>query len=119
MTSSMAPQAAPEPVREAPLRWRAPYRILALLPLWLFLILVLPQQSLSQPLMSQPPGLLGLPLGVWMTLLVGAWTLAGLALVWNARSPLLRVLAIFVFTIPATFLMILGPAVILILQNLG
>lgn len=100
-------------------RWQAPLRVLALLPLWLFLIVSAAQgPSVGGPF-GKPPEFLGLPLGAWVAALVVGWTLAGLALIWNARSPLRSAAAILVFTIPATFVMFFGPAVILILQNLG
>jgi len=120
MTSSVvSPQPATAPVRDAPSRWQGPWRLFALLPLWIYLIFSATQgPSLGGPF-GEPPKALGLPLDVWLTILVGSWTIAGLALIWDARSWPRRALALFLFTIPATFVMILGPAVILIVQNLG
>ena len=112
-------QPAPEPVAEASTRWHAPFRVLALLPLWIFLIFNLAQGTSMGGPMGEPPTILGFPLYGWLAILAGAWTLAGLALIWDARSTLRRTVALLVFTIPATFVLILGPALILILQNLG
>lgn len=62
--------------------------------------------------------LLGIPLDVLLKGLIVGWMLIGAGLVWDSRSPLLRVLAFAIFTVPATLAIVLGPAVILILQNL-
>jgi hypothetical protein len=46
------------------------------------------------------------------------WMLIGVVLIWDARSPLVDALVLILFTMPATLLVVLSPALILIMQNL-
>lgn len=63
--------------------------------------------------------LLGIPAKLVMMLGGVSWALIGLGIIWDARSWLVDALALVLFTIPAMLFMILGPAIILIIQNLG
>lgn len=45
------------------------------------------------------------------------WMLIGVYVLWGARSRLVAAAVYLVFTIPATVALILGPAIVLILQN--
>jgi hypothetical protein len=118
MTSSVASPQPAAPVAP-PSRSRLPMRIAALTPLWLFLIAQLLPGGFSRPLFSKPPEMIGLPFGVILGALATGWMLLGLVLVWNSRSRLTDLLALVVFTVPATLFVIFGPAVILIMQNLS
>ncbi len=117
MSESMA---APQPA--APVARstgsRLPVRIAALTPLWLFLVLLATGRMSGGFFGPPPPEILGIPVGSWMLALVAGWMLIGLGLVWDARSPLIKLLVLLVFTIPATLALVLGPAVILVMSNL-
>jgi len=71
------------------------------------------------PMFQKPPELLGLPLGTVIMGLSAIWYGAGVAIVGVASRPGSRLVAILVFIFPATLALLLGPAVILILQNLA
>ena len=119
MTSSaIPPPPAATPVAPTT-RSRWPIRIAALTPLWLFLILELADNGFGTPMFSAPPSIVGVPLGVVVGALATGWMLIGLGLVWNARSRLTELLALLLFTTPATIVLVMGPAMILILQNLS
>jgi hypothetical protein len=94
---------------------RIPLRLIALAPVWFGPILYL----MSSRYFGREPELLGLPQGFVLAAGTALWALIGVAITWRARSWLVDVLAVLVFTIPAVVMLILGPAVILILQNLG
>jgi hypothetical protein len=115
--------AAPQPAPAAPMApsagSRIPIRLAALTPLWLFLVLIATGRIAGGFFGPPPPEILGIPLGIWLVALVAGWMLIGLGLVWEPRSPLIKLLVLLVFTIPATLVLILGPAVILTLQNVG
>jgi hypothetical protein len=74
---------------------------------------------LGQPMFSSPPELLGIPAAVWLQISLLAWAAVGAWIVWTTHSFLKSTLALFLFTIPSLFGLILGPALILIWQNLG
>ena len=116
MTSSIvAPQ--PEAARPRPERWL--YRFVALLPLWVMVAEALFAPTYFGGFQESPPDIVGIPLGVALTGAAFAWMLIGVAIVWNARSRLTEALGLLLFTIPATLVAVLGPAVIVIMQNLG
>ena len=94
-------------------------RATAFTPLIVGTILFLAPTRYFDPMFAKPPDMLGVPLGVVALALAGIWMLIGVAIVWNARSRITEMLALMLFTIPATILVILGPALILIMQNLG
>ena len=90
-------------------------RLVGAIPLWLGLLLHL----MSPTFFGPRPELLGLPASLVMMVGAMSWALIGLGVIWDARSWLVDALSLVVFTIPAMLFMILGPAIILIVQNLG
>jgi hypothetical protein len=70
------------------------------------------------PMFDKPPEMLGMPLGTVIMGLSVIWYAIGVAIVGVASRPGLRLAAILVFVFPATFAFLLGPALILIMQNL-
>lgn len=90
-------------------------RLIALTPLWLGPIIYL----MSPTFFGPKPELFGIPQNLVFTVGAMSWSFIGVAITWGARSWLADVLALLVFTVPAIVLMIIGPAVVLILQNLG
>ena len=71
------------------------------------------------PLFAKPPDFLGIPFGVVIDAIAMLWMLIGVVLIWDTRSSIVQGLVSFFFTIPATMVVVLSPAVVLILQNLG
>jgi len=59
------------------------------------------------------------PLGVIVGALALAWAALGALIVWTTHSRLAAALSLAFLTVPSMFALILGPAVILIVQNLG
>ena len=114
MTSSLTSQPA-RAVNASGTRPRIAMRLIAAIPLWLGPIIYL----LSPTFFAPDPELLGIPRSLVMTVGAMSWALIGLGIIWDARSWLVDVLTLVVFTIPAMLFMIIGPAIILIVQNLG
>jgi hypothetical protein len=103
------------PVRPLPLA----SVFISLLPVGLFLVLALLVPSFVEPIFLNPPAIAGLPMGLVIVGGALAWSLLGLAIMVAATSPLVRLFASVVFTLPALFAVILGPAVVLIASNLA
>jgi hypothetical protein len=99
-------------------RLRAIARLIALLPLWLLVLTAVASNDFVVVL-SRPPEVAGLPLGVVLETIAVLWTLGGLAIVWRARSPIAESLALLLFTIPATVVVGITPAAIEIMQSLA
>lgn len=100
--------------------WRAPalLRIGTLMPFVLALAIpLLAGSRLGRP-MSDAPDVAGLPRDVVLVGLVLAWTAFGALVVWTTESRLAATLAYLLVTLPSMFALILGPAIILVLQNL-
>ena len=104
MTSSMVTRRATGHSRTVPL-------LIALTPLLLLVVTAVGSSAVAVVL-SAPPAIASLPLGVALELIALAWMAAGAAIVWRARSPLIESLALMLFTIPATVLVVLTPTVI-------
>jgi hypothetical protein len=117
MTSSLASSQPAAESQAQPMRWRLAIRAIALTPLWVFLALFL-TGNFYDPIFGKPPDIMGLPLGAVIAGLAGGWMLIGAAIAWDARSPRTVLFAVTIFTIPALFVLILGPAMILIIQNM-
>ena len=105
----------------APRPWGAPAaaRLSSLAPFLLAVALQLFAPVYFRPMLVRPPEILGIPLGVVVGALILVWAAFGSLIVWTTHSRLAAALALGFLTIPSIFSMILGPAVILILQNLN
>jgi hypothetical protein len=90
---------------------------IALMPIWLLVITALGSTAFSVVL-NDPPSVMALPLGVVMESMAVLWALIGVALVWRARSPLSEAMALLLFTIPATVVVVSTPALIELLPTL-
>jgi len=77
-----------------------------------------PHSFFGGPL-GPPPEILGLSAGGWLQVAFLAWAAVGAYIVWTTHSRLASALALVLFTPVAIFGLVLGPAVLLILQNLG
>jgi hypothetical protein len=107
------------PTLVKPHAWRAsgPARLATLAPFFLAVALKLfAPVYFGGPV--NPPEILGIPLGVVVGALTLAWAGLGALIVWTTGSRLAAALALAFLTLPSMFAMILGPAIILILQNL-
>ena len=113
--------AAPDmPATTSRPRWRAPalLRIGSLMPFALAIAIpLLAGPGLGRP-MSGAPDVAGIPFGVVLVGLVLGWAAFGALVVWTTESRLAATLAYVFLTLPSMFALILGPAIILILQNL-
>lgn len=119
MTSSLvSPQTAAPPT---PKPWRPGWfsKFFAFTPIWFWIIANVGAPRFSEPMFVQPPAMFGIPAGVLLAGLVVFWMLMGAFVLWSARSRRVAAIAYTAFTFPATVALILGPALILIWQNLG
>ena len=101
-------------------RWRAPalLRVATLLPFALAAAIpLLAGPTLGRP-MFDPPEVAGIPLNLAIVGLVLGWAGFGALVVWTTGSRLAATLAYVFITLPSMLGLILGPAIILILQNL-
>ena len=105
----------------APARWRASgaAKIASLAPFLVAVALQLFAPVYFAPMLVRPPDILGIPLGVVAGALILAWAALGTLIVWTTHSRLAAAMALAFLTLPSIFALILGPAIILILQNLS
>jgi hypothetical protein len=75
--------------------------------------------SFSSPMFSESPTLIGIPSEVIIVAVALAWGAIGGLVVGTSGSRWVLPLALALFTLPACLALILGPALVLILQNLG
>lgn len=94
-----------------------PRVLLGLMPLWILPILLITVPGFMDPMFASPPTVLGLPAGIWI--LVTAMILMSVgAPVIRRASPRVALLAFLLLTVPSLVLLVMGPAMILITQNL-
>jgi hypothetical protein len=89
------------------------------LPIILIVVLMVAAPGFIDPLFANPPAIAGLPAGVVFLFVSLVWAVLGILVARGARSITRVALAVAVFTMPACMAIILGPAVILIIQNLA
>lgn len=93
-------------------------QLVSLTPLWvLFLVSAASGGALS--LAEAPTRIAGVPLEAALSGLAMLWTLAGLLVVSRVSSSIGQAVAVLVFTIPATILVVLAPVSSLIVQTAG
>jgi hypothetical protein len=98
---------------------RVAWIIAALAPAFMVLLFWAAAPQYMAPMFDKPPEALGLPLGAVVMGLSATWFAIGVAVVGAASRRGVRLLAFLLFIFPATFAFVLGPALILILQNLA
>jgi hypothetical protein len=114
-----SPVGAPDKRANVPVRPSAsPWVAIGLLPLWTLLVVAILAPKYLAAAFLNPPGMLGLPFGVVAMGGGIVWATFGVALMANTSSIALRTLSLILFTIPATLLVLLCPAFVLILLNL-
>ena len=89
----------------------------ALLPLWLVIGFAALAPGFTDPLYSNPPDFLGLPVGVVLLGVAWAWMAVGAWLIVRTTALGWRVAALAFCTLPATALVLLSPAIALIIAN--
>lgn len=109
-------QPVPKPVRP----WRSDpiTRLMTLVPF----LLVLYADTVGAPkfgMLGKPPELLGIPLGLWFQLAVLGWAAVGVGIVWTTHHRLVAALALVLCSFLSVLALLVGPALILILQNLS
>lgn len=93
--------------------------ILGLSPVWLGVFLAFAAPTFIEPFGRQDVAIAGLPLGVVLSVVSLVLAVSGAIVIWKARSTTVVAAALVLLTFPALMLVLMGPAVILILENLG
>lgn len=83
---------------------------LALTPMWVLLLLSALSPELVRALGAGTPAIAGIPLPLVVELAALAWMLIGVVVIRNASSRLVESLALTLFTIPATIVVVVTPA---------
>jgi hypothetical protein len=92
---------------------------IASLPFVLTVVLQLVAPGFMDPITSNPPEILGLPLGIVVLFAVAIWASLAFVVIRAFRSPVGIAVGLLVFTVPATVAIVYLPAAILIIQNLN
>lgn len=100
------------------LRPGLPSRILALTPLWVLLVVSAFSPDFLPAMSAEPLDTLGIPLALLVELAAVLWMIVGVVVILNAESRVLESLALTVFTIPATVVVVVTPAAITMLSTL-
>ena len=124
---SRQPEAAGEAREASAAGWAAPRRgdsralgyLVTSAPIILFVFLRVAAPAFFDPLFQNPPAFAGLPLGIVIMAVVFAWTVFGIVIVNRTTTSTGIVVALLVFTLPAIFVMLLTPAIVLIEANLA
>lgn len=95
--------------------WRA--IVVGLSPLWLIVVAFFWSPAFLDPLRTDRVAIAGLPAGVAVLGAIGLLTVAGTLVIWRARSRAVLAGAMLGLTFPALWLVILGPAIVLVLTN--
>jgi uncharacterized membrane protein len=93
--------------------------VLTSMPFILIIVLAVVAPGFMDPLFAGRPAILGLPAGVVFLVLTIVWAVLGILVARKARSEAWIALAVVVFTLPALMAIMIGPALILIVQNLA
>jgi hypothetical protein len=115
----------PQPTEPAAIHLALPRRTgwlvrgITALPLVVWTVLSLVAPGFTDPVYDNPPGVLGLPAGILLLLAGLAWGLLGMLIVWRTTSSVVTVAALVLFTVPATIAIVLGPAWVLVIQQLA
>jgi hypothetical protein len=95
--------------------WRA--ILVGLSPLWLLVLAAIWSPAFLDPLWTNEVAIAGLPAGVAVLGAIGLLTVAGTLVIWRARSRAVLAAGMIVLTFPALWLVILGPSIVLVLEN--
>ena len=92
---------------------------LAFTPLWLTIVVSLLAPGFMDPLYANPPSILGIPGGIMLMVMAFGWMAIGVGIVAATRALWSQLAALWIFAVPATAAILLGPALILIVLNLA
>ena len=107
---------APPP---SPARGRSGVYLVGFAPLAFLILLGILAPGFFAPMLDTTVPTGGIGLGLPILLVAGALTLVGVGLMWRFQAAWAVAVSLIVFTFPAMFLILLGPAVCLIAQNLS
>ena len=93
-----------------------PSLIFALMPLWVFLFIAAFSADFLRLLGTTPPDVLGIPLATIVEIAALVGMLVGVVVIWKAESRIIEAIALTVFTIPATVVVVLAPVLIATVQ---
>ena len=96
-----------------------PSRMLALTPFWVLMVVAAFSPDFLPAMGTRPLDMLGIPLALLLEVAAMLWMFVGVVVILNTESRLLESLALTVFTIPATVVVVVTPAAIAVLQGLG
>ena len=102
------------PVIRGPVRY-----LLALAPLWYWLVVELARPGTMEPVGQNPPGVLGLAFGLVVVAVAAVLMVLGLAAVRSPTSVRRVLSALVLLTVPSLLLVALAPVIVLGMQNLG
>jgi hypothetical protein len=91
--------------------------LLGLLPLWLLVFFQLVAPGFMEPAFANPPAVLGMPAGLVPLSVALALTAMGIVGLRRVSSTQATMLVFLFSTVPATFAIVLTPAMVLVLQN--
>ena len=117
-SSIMSADAAADVAGAVAQRTGTPSRMFALMPLWVFIVVATFSTEFFTALRVMPPDILGFPAAIVIEIAALLWMLVGVIVISYARSRLIDSLALTVFTIPATVVVVLTPTMIGMVQNL-
>lgn len=100
-------------------QWVGPRVALGLLLLWLWVFFLVLAPGFMDPVFSNPPAVLGLPAGVMLVLAALGWMALGVILLRRTSTTVGALIAFLAFTVPATLMILLTPAAVLIIFNLA
>jgi hypothetical protein len=93
--------------------------LIALIPLWLLIALTVTAPGYMDPVVANPPGIVGLPAGIVVQGLALGWMALGVGVVRATSSNVGWIAAMGLFAMPATAVILLTPPIVLALQNLA
>ena len=93
--------------------------IVGMSPLWIGLFLALATPTFVERMDDAKVAIAGLPAGWFLILASLILAISGAIAIWKARSTVVVVAALVLLTFPALVLVIMGPALVLIVENVG
>ena len=98
---------------------RGPRMVVGLLPVWVLIVFSFAVPGFMDPMYANPPAIAGLPAGVVLIAAAMFLTIVGVEITRRVESDLAVAFVWLLVTMPATALILLGPAAILMVLNLG
>jgi hypothetical protein len=93
--------------------------VAGLLPLWILLFQLIAFPGWMDPVLANPPEVVGLPGGVLLVVAALAVMAIGIEVLRRTSSNRTALLAFLALTVPAAAVVIVAPALVLIVQNMA